>query len=230
MTNPAERNAVNDKSTWSKRDWILLGTNVLIFAVLYLLFDHRLPDQVASHYNISGEADRTMTKWSFWLMYAGIGVALPTFLSVMRYVDPRKNNYARFEGFYVLIRWAISLFLHSVMLLVLLDNVGYRLPMANFVMGGIGILWMVVGNRMGQARSNFFVGIRTPWALTDERNWKLTHRLGGRLWVAAGAIMFASAWFTPATWTVVVLLVCALSSSLVPFAYSYLIFKRGANA
>jgi len=229
VTKPAERNA-EQKTAWSKRDWILLGTNFLIFVVMYLIFDRRLPDQVASHYNIGGEADNTMAKWSFWLMYAGFGVAMPTVLSVMRYVDPRKNNYALFEGFYDVMRWAISLFLHSVLLLVLLDNVGYSLPMSNFVTGGIGILWMVVGNRMAQARSNFFIGIRTPWALTDERNWKLTHRLGGRLWVAAGAIMFVSAWFTTATWTVVVLLVCALSSSLVPTAYSYLIYRRGARA
>jgi len=229
MTNPVDREEIA-KPRWSRKDWILLGTNALIFVVLYLIFDRRLPDEVASHYNIRGEADDTMSRGGFWLFYAGMGVALPTVLSLARYVDPRKSNYARFEGYYDLMRWAISLFLHSVLLLVLLDNVGHKLPVPNFIMGGLGILWMVIGNRMGQVRSNFFIGFRTPWALSDERNWKLTHRLGARLWFAAGAIMFASAWFTPAGWTIAVLLVCALSSSLVPAAYSYLLSRRGSNA
>jgi len=220
----------NTPSLWSKSDWILLGTNIVLFAILYFSFNHRLPDQVVSHYNVGGEADRTMVKWSFWLMVAALTVALPALLSVLRYVDPRKRNYTRFEGYYNLMRWAISLFLQSIMLLVILDNIGYKLPMLNLVNGGMGILWMIVGNRMGQVRSNFFVGIRTPWALMNERNWRLTHRLGGRLWFIAGLVMFLSAWFIPVGWSVVVLLVCALSSSLTPALYSYLLYKKGNNA
>jgi uncharacterized membrane protein len=227
MTNPNEN--ANERLTWSRKDWILLGTNALVFAVLYFIFNDRLPEQVAAHYNINGEADRMMSGSSFWLMYAGIGVALPTVLSVMRYIDPRKKNYTRFEGYYDLMRWAISLFLHGVLLFVILDNVGYDVPISNLITGGLGILWIVIGNRMSQVRSNFFVGIRTPWALLDENNWRRTHRMGARLWVIAGVIMFASAWFVPTAWTVAVLLVCALASSLIPFAYSYLLFRKKSN-
>lgn len=225
MTNSNE----NQTLTWSRKDWILLGTNILLFVILYLIFNERLPQEVASHYNINGEQDRTMAKWSFWLLYGGVGVFLPTVLSGLRYIDPRKKNYTRFEGYYDLMRWAISLFLHGVMLLVILDNVGYELPTLSLVIGGLGVLWIVIGNRMSQVRSNFFVGIKTPWALTDENNWRLTHRLGARLWVAAGVLMFASAWFVPSAWTVVVLLTCTLASSLVPVAYSYTIHRRKSN-
>lgn len=216
----------NNKSTWSAKDWFLLGANVLIFVILYVVYNDRLPDNVASHYNIQGEADRMMTKSSFWLMYAGIGVILPLVISILRFVDPRKNNYARFESYYYLTLWAISLFLQAIFLVVILDNLGHELPTLSLVTGGLGILWMVIGNRMGQVRSNFFIGIRTPWTLTDENNWKLTHRIGARLWFVAGLLMFASAWFVPSPWSVIVLLTCALGSSLIPVAYSYSLHKK----
>lgn len=223
MTNTNEN---NQQVKWSKNDWIMLGTNALLFVILFLIFDNRLPASMASHYNVHGEQDDTMAKWSFWLLYAAIGVALPTILSAMRYIDPRKKNYTRFEGYYQLMRWAISLFMHAVILLVIMDNLGYKLPAIQLVIGGLGLLWMIIGNRMGQVRSNFFVGIKTPWALSDENNWRLTHRLGARLWFIAGLIMFASAWFVPSSWTVGVLLTCVLASSLIPTVYSYILSRR----
>jgi uncharacterized membrane protein len=228
MTNANETKDVKFK--WTKKDWLLLGTNVLVFAILYFIFNNRLPDEVAAHYNINGEADRMMSRSSFWLMYAGIGIVLPTVLSVIRYIDPRQSNYTRFEGYYDLMRWAISLFLHGVMLFVILDNAGYDVHLPNLITGGLGVLWIIIGNRMGQVRSNFFIGIRTPWALLDENNWRKTHRLGARLWVIAGVIMFVSAWFVSTVWTVGILLACALASSLIPFAYSYMLFKKKTSS
>ncbi|TFE29067.1 SdpI family protein [Cohnella luojiensis] len=224
MTNANE----NPKMTWSRKDWILLGANVLLFAILYLIFNDQLPDTVNSHYNTKGEADDTMAKRSFWLLYAGIGLVLPTVLSLLRYIDPRKGNYTRFEGYYNLMRWSISFFIHAIMLVVIMDNLGEKLPVVNLINGGLGILWIIIGNRMGQLRSNFFIGIKTPWALSDDNNWRMTHRLAGRLWVIAGLVMFVSAWFVPATWTIAVLLICTMGSSLIPLAYSYLLHKRKA--
>ncbi|QMV41631.1 SdpI family protein [Cohnella cholangitidis] len=214
----------------SRKDWILLGTNVLLFLILYFIFNDRLPDQVASHYNIRGEQDDTMAKWSFWLMYAGIGVALPTVLSFMRHIDPRKKNYARFESYFDLMRWAISLFIHALFMAIIIDQAGYRLPIVNLIVGGLGLLWIVIGNRMGQVRSNFFIGIRTPWALLDENNWRLTHRMGARLWVVSGILMFASAWFVPSPWIAAIVLTCALGSSLIPAVYSYMLHRRISKA
>ncbi|MFB9278304.1 SdpI family protein [Cohnella cellulosilytica] len=228
MTNLTDNND-NKPGIWSKNDWILLAANAAIFIALFLAFNHRLPEIVASHYNVNGEADRTMAKWSFWLLNAALTIALPALLSVMRYVDPRKRNYARFESYYYVMRWAISLFLHSVLVLMILDNIGYTLPMLNLLVGGMGLLWIVIGNRMGQVRSNFFIGIRTPWALMDERNWRLTHRLGGRIWFVAGIVMFLSAWLAPEGWSIGILLTCALVSALVPAFYSYLIFRKNSR-
>lgn len=36
------------------------------------------------------------------------------------------------------------------------------------------------------ARPDWFVGIRTPWTLSSETVWVKTHKLGARLFKAAG--------------------------------------------
>ncbi|XID90965.1 SdpI family protein [Paenibacillaceae bacterium WGS1546] len=223
-------NNEQNPSFWTAKEWLLLGMNVAIFAAIFLIFNNRLPDQVIAQYNFNNEANRMMSKGSFWLMYAALGVALPSVLSVMRRIDPRKQNYARFEGFYQVMRWGISLFLHSLMVIVILDNMGHKMNVSSIVTGAMGLLWIVIGNRMGQVRSTYFVGIRTPWALSDDRNWRLTHRLAGRLWVIAGIVMFGSAWFASGFWAMIIMLVCILGSTVAPAVYSYLLYRNKANA
>ncbi|TCM91111.1 putative membrane protein [Paenibacillus sp. BK033] len=214
----------NQTTRWGKQDWILLIVNAVIFGIVFLVFNHQLPDVVGSHYNIRGEQDGTMAKSGMWLLYAGIGIALPVFLSVVRNVDPRRQNYARFSGYYTLMRWTISLFIHGVFVLMILQNLDYDLPFINIVFGGLGIMWMIIGNRMGQLRSNFFMGIRTPWTITDENNWRNTHRLGGRLWFVAGLLMLLGACLLSAAGLVVVLIVSMVLSVVVPYLYSYLLY------
>jgi uncharacterized membrane protein len=211
---------------WTRRDWILLAINVVIFASFYFAFDDRLPEQVISHYNVSGEVDRTMAKGSFWLMYGVLAILLPSALSFLRYIDPRKMNYDRFNGYFILMRYAISLFLHGIFLFVILDNMDYDLPMLNLVYGGLGLLWIVIGNGMGQLRSNFFIGIRTPWTLTDKDNWRKTHRLSARLWVLTGFLMLISAFFLNPIGLLVALIVTIALTVVVPTVYSYMLYRR----
>lgn len=210
--------------------WLLLAVNVAIGLIVYAYYDSRLPDIIASHFNYAGEQDDSMSKGRFWLMYAAIGVALPSMLPFLRRIDPRKANYSRFEGYFTLIRWVLSLFLHGVFLLVIHANLDRDLPHMQILLGGLGLLWVLIGNRMGQLKSNFFIGIKTPWALSDESNWRLTHRLGARLWVAAGLIMFVCAWIVPVIGIVYVVLGCVLISAIIPVVYSYMLYARASKA
>ena len=41
---------------------------------------------------------------------------------------------------------------------------------------------------VGRVRPNFFVGIRTPWTLSDDQVWRRTHRVSGRLLFAGGLV------------------------------------------
>ncbi|WP_372781388.1 SdpI family protein [Phenylobacterium sp.] len=43
-----------------------------------------------------------------------------------------------------------------------------------------GVLLLAVGNYLGKARQNWFIGLKTPWTLADAGVWDKTHRFTGR--------------------------------------------------
>jgi uncharacterized membrane protein len=70
---------------------------------------------------------------------------------------------------------------------------GVPVSMARLMPALVGVMLVVVGNVLPQARPNWFFGIRTPWTLSNDRVWERTHRVGGYLMVAAGIVGIASA-------------------------------------
>lgn len=54
-----------------------------------------------------------------------------------------------------------------------------------------GVLLLAVGNYLGKARQNGFIGLRTPWTLADAGVWDKTHRFTGRSLFLGGLILVA---------------------------------------
>jgi hypothetical protein len=52
-----------------------------------------------------------------------------------------------------------------------------------------GVLLLAVGNYLGKARQNWFIGLRTPWTLADATVWDKTHRFAGRGMVLGGLVL-----------------------------------------
>ncbi|MBW5448433.1 DUF1648 domain-containing protein [Cohnella sp. CFH 77786] len=205
---------------------ILFAFNAAVWLALYLIFNDRLPGTIASHYNLQGEANGWMSKTGFWWMAAGLTVILPSVFHFLRLADKRNANNPAFGLVFELFRWGLALFLHGVMLSLILDNIGRSIPMNNVILGGFGLFWAIIGNRMGQVRSNPFLGFRTPWTLSDENNWKRTHRFGARLMFATGLAMFAAAWFVSQPLAIILLVVGVTGSSIISSYYSYVFYAR----
>jgi uncharacterized membrane protein len=49
------------------------------------------------------------------------------------------------------------------------------------ITNGMLILFLIIGNFMGNLRPNSFAGIRTPWTLGDPEIWRTTHRIAARM-------------------------------------------------
>ncbi len=56
------------------------------------------------------------------------------------------------------------------------------------VVPSLGFLIFYIGILLENAKQNWFIGIRTPWTLSSEAVWEKTHRIGGKLFKAAGVI------------------------------------------
>jgi uncharacterized membrane protein len=202
----------------------LLAVAILMSAAAY----ERLPEQVATHWGIDGEANGWSSRLHAVLFAPGLIAIGWALMRVLPRVDPRRRNYDRFGASYALIVNAtltIPFVMHAATLAMAL---GWPLPMARVACMGVGLLMVVVGNVLPRARSNFFVGIRTPWTLSSERVWERTHRVGGYLFAAAGLVVLAAAALPP-RWSLPVLLAAVGTATLGSAAYSFLLWSRGVR-
>ena len=98
-------------------------------------------------------------------------------------------------------------------------------PVGPLIVGAVGVLLIVLGGAMGRFQRNWFAGIRTPWTLSSERSWVLTHRLGSRVFVAAGVATLIGA-VIGGVWAFVAMTVILLPGTVVLVVYSYLVWRN----
>ncbi|HSC39385.1 MAG TPA: SdpI family protein, partial [Chitinophagaceae bacterium] len=93
----------------------------------------------------------------------------------------------------------------------------------------IGLLFAFTGNYMSSIKPNYFAGIRLPWTLNSESNWKKTHHLGGKLWFWGGLTMAVVCLFIPEKAGIPTLLVTMLILTIIPAVYSFYLFTKEKN-
>lgn len=204
---------------------------VTALALVAVLALGRLPagTQLPVHWDAAGEADR----------FADAGhalflpVALAAFTSLLCAVLPRLEPLQdRLSGSEPLLHasWAGLLAL-SALVEAVVAGPAFGLDLgAELVLVGAGLLLMVIGNALPKSRPGFFVGIRTPWTITDPDNWIATHRFASWFFIAAGAVTAAAGLAPIEPETRAALVVAAvLNAAVTPILYSYLRWRRAAR-
>ena len=190
-----------------------------------IILYNKLPDQLAVHFGTNGKADGYQGKFSFLLTSALFLIFIPLLLKVIRYMDPKKKNYDKFESTFNMFRLIFTIFLSVMYITLLFYNLGYAVNIQMIVLIGIGFLFMFLGNNMSKIRFNYTMGIRTPWTLANEEVWRRTHRLAGPLWLVGGIIVIIVA-FLPGNLAFTLMMIILAIIALVPIIYSYLIYKK----
>jgi len=185
----------------------------------------RLPDRVAVHWNMSGEPNRFASRLEGAFLLPAVMVALYLILQWYPSRDPRAANIAKFRRAYDTIVAATIAFLGVVHALALGQSLGWRVDITTVVLVCAGAMFVLFGNLLPLARSNFIFGIRTPWTLSSEYVWARAHRVGGYAMVAAGLLTMVSAFFARPV-GVLVALASMMLAGMIPVVYSYLLWSR----
>ena len=206
------------------RKWIPMLL-VIAATLASMLIYSRLPEQVPTHWNMEGEADDWSSRFfGAWLMPLMMAVILVV-LRLVPHIDPRRANYEKFRGAYeaiVILTMAFMLGLHLMLLAV---ATGVQVSLERVLPGAVGAFFIAIGVLLPRAHPNWFVGIRTPWTLTSDVVWEKTHKFGGILFTASGALTVAAALVAPraATW---VLIATGTVTAISVVAYSFVVWKR----
>ncbi|OIK12498.1 SdpI family protein [Bacillus sp. MUM 13] len=202
---------------------VIIGATVM----LWLIFYRDLPGKIPVHWGTDG-ADGYGTKLDAMLMNTGMMILLYVILAFSPKLDPKKENYKYFKRSYGMITYCLLMFFFFINIFTILSGLGYQLPMSHLVTIFVGLLFIVIGNYTNSLKPNYFVGIKTPWTLSNETVWKKTHRFGSKTFMIAGVLLMASA-FLPAALLTSVMIPIILAIALLPIVYSYFIFKKTVN-
>ncbi len=185
-----------------------------------------LPDPMPTHWNFAGEPDSWGAKyWAAWLI-PGLALLLTGLFPLISKIDPRHKNYKNFAKAWNGIQTTIIAFfayLYGVMLYITVAQADGEL-MGRLMLAGIGLMFVILGNYMGKVRWNYFVGLKTPWALDDPEVWQKSQRFAGWFFVFGGLVFMFEAWWYQ--WLGWVFGITIAAIVLVPTVYSYLVSKK----
>lgn len=183
----------------SKKSIVLMWIFSLLPFVLVAIAWPHLPEKVPSHWGLNGQVDSYSTPSILWLLCA-INLPLSAGLQFLPRLDPKKDNYEKFQSRYDFFGPLVPLILLCCIAITLSESLWPgRINVARAVGLMMGVLFIVLGNLMGKVKTNWFMGFRTPWALSDPDVWNKTHRLGGWVFFLSGLSAVVLSLLAPGT-------------------------------
>lgn len=203
---------------------------LLISAVPYLylaLIYKGLPGAVPIHFDMHGEINGWSSRESLWFMPASLGIITSFLFLLLPVIDPKRrlnSGSGKFEH----IRFVVVLFIAGLSCFCLYISKTQHVEHLNkFMFAFLGLFFAALGNFFPSLKPNYFIGIRSPWALENETVWKKTHQMAGKLWVAGGILLMVFAFMMGNNEILgKIALPLLIFISLVPVLYSYIIWRK----
>lgn len=206
---------------YTKLPLVIIAAMFVAGAVLY----PSMPSPIPTHWGPSGAADAWSVK-SFGSVFFEplMAMGLYALLIVVPFFDPKRRSLKlSFHAYNILIDAIVAM--QAVVYaatLIAAYNAGF--DVSKVVLISVGLLFAVVGNYMTTVKQNWTFGVRVSWTLADEVVWRKTNRLGGYLFVTAGAITVVCA-FLPPPANFIIMLGSMFAILAITYTYSYLLFR-----
>ena len=209
----------------TKTTIIVSALLLIVVALAGVILWNRFPEQMASHWNEQDQVDGYMQKTWGVFMIPLVMTGLTLLFLAAPHIDPLRKNIADFRGLFntfIVLFNVFMVFVHALTLAWNLGHTGFRMGVV--MLPAMGLLFIFIGFLIRKARRNFFIGIRTPWTLSSDKVWDETHRLGSKLFIAAGVITFVGLIFPDQAF--ILLMVSVIAAALISVIYSYLVFRQ----
>ncbi len=170
--------------------------------------DARIP----VHFGLDGRPDRFAGPLLALSVLPAAAALLAALLALLPRFEPRAANLAG-SGRAYRASWIAAIALLGLAHALLVAAAMGHDPDVPAVMAlGVGALLAATGNLAGKIRPNRSFGLRTPWTLASDHVWNRSHRVLGRLSVAAGLALAGVALLRPAPETLAAATILALAT------------------
>lgn len=198
--------------------------SLLLFLCLVITsfyFYPSLPDSIPTKFDFKGNPTQYSSKMFFILFMPGIFLLLLILTNVTVKVSPEKFSMPNSRSAMDRVIFGCGLLFLGIHLGLLLDPSGKEIFVKLFSFGS-ALFLIVVGTVFGKTERNLVIGIRVPWTIASEANWKATHRFGGKLMVIVGLMLFCISFFYS---SMPLAIIAILAPTLTPGFYSYYYFR-----
>ncbi len=206
----------------NKKTLIITSLICLLPMLVGALVYSRLPEQVATHFDLQGNPDGWSSRPFAVFGLPGILLAVNLLIPFALQADPKHKN---MSGALVnIVLWTVPLVSLLCSGLTLGRALGYDLRIEMVLPVFMGLLFVIIGNYLPKTKQSYTMGIKLPWTLNSEENWNRTHRLAGFLWVLGGVYFIVMSFIG---WSLAAFLIPIAVMVLVPTVYSYLLYRKG---
>ena len=173
---------------WGWLTWVLM-------VVLGILVYTHLPPLVA------GEHHRETPR--FLMLYEPVVMlAIMLIWQGLWRIDPKRRNYEVFWPTYRYIGGMVVVGL-GLVYSTIAGHLVFHLATIRFVPTGYGIIFILIANVLPRLRPNWWIGVRSPWTLSNEDSWNRSQRLAGQLGIPTGILIIILGWVLPPHRTII---------------------------
>jgi uncharacterized membrane protein len=153
-----------------------------------------------------------------------IGAMTYLLLRFIKHIDPKRTAQLN-ETIALKVGIGVISFMTAINLLLLMPK-GDTFNITTVVFVMVSLLFAFLGNVMYNIKPNYFIGIRLPWTLEDENNWKHTHRLAGIVWFIGGIVSASLVLAMEPKMVFPIFIGITMLLVLIPSVYSFMIFRK----
>lgn len=211
---------------------ILLQSLIAMIPVIYILaIWNNMPESLPMHFNAKFEVDNFGSKsemLALVIFISALVIGVSLLINNLHRFDPKR----KFQGYSILmakISWTLTVFLTIISLFMIYVSANYpdiNTDWHKYFLAILALLFVALGNLINNVKPNYFVGIRVPWTLDNEENWRMTHHLGSRIFFFGGLLMFILILSLPGQFASYIMAFGMIPMVVIPVGYSYYIFRQ----
>lgn len=107
-------------------------------------------------------------------------------VAALPWLSPKHFEVNAFRSTYLSIMLVVVAFMAYWQALMLWAALSKPVDMTRAILGALFLMFVLLGNVLSKVRRNFYVGVRTPWTLANEKVWHATHRFAAKSFVIGG--------------------------------------------